>query len=307
MLCFRWFVCRYIGAINYMKLNNSARQAWRLFLANEENHAHSKRELVGDDINSHVDACWQSALATVDRIKIDLRGHEPKFILEIGASAGLNCFALQKKWPNSRVVGVEPEHAAVHAAQMMIQATRGSSPEFILGCGESIPLPDASVDLIVCHTVIEHVQEVESVIAEMSRVLSPHGVLHLEAPNYVWPYEPHLDVWCFPLLGKAGVKLAAHLQGKGHLVGFIEHLQFVTPNRLESAFKRHGLIWENRVREKVRRILKGDSTQVKAYHRTAFLLQLISRIGLSQLIELGILCSTLYPSVLYTCKKYRRD
>ncbi len=290
-----------------MKLNNLARQAWEDFLGNGDNLGHSNRELVGNDIDAHVDACWQSALSTVDRINHDLNGYEPSFILEVGASSGLNCFALKRQWPKSRVVGIEPEHAAIHAAQMMTQTIQQPVPEFILGYGECLPLPDASVDLIVCHTVIEHVQDVEAVVAEMSRVLSPQGILHLEAPNYVWPYEPHLGIWCLPLVGKAGVKLAAFLQGKKQQVGFLEHLQFVTPNRLESAFKRHGLTWENRIQEKIERLLKGDSTHIKAYRRAAVVLQLFSQIGLSRLLERGIVWSMLYPSVLYTCRKYRRD
>ena len=289
------------------KLNDMAREAWVAFIGNSDNLGHSKRELVGSDIDSHVDACWQSALATVSRINHDLKGYKPNFILEIGASTGLNCFALKRQWPHAKVVGIEPEHAAIHAAQMMAQTMQHPLPEMLIGYGESIPFPDATVDLIVCHTVIEHVQDVEAVIAEMSRVLSPQGILHLEAPNYVWPYEPHLGIWCFPILGKAGVKLAAYLQGKRRQIGFLEHLNFVTPHGLESAFNRHGLTWENRVHEKIVRTLKGDSTHIKAYRRAASLLQLFTKIGMSSLIEHTIIYSMLYPSVLYSCRKYRRN
>lgn len=290
-----------------MKLNNLARQAWIDFISNDENLGHSKRVLSGDDIDAHVDACWQSAISTVERINHDVFNHGPNFILEIGASTGLNCFALKRKWPHARVVGIEPEHAAIRAAQMMAQAAKDPVPEFILGCGENLPLPDGSIDLIVCHTVIEHVQDVEAVVAEISRVLSPQGVLHLEAPNYVWPYEPHLGVWCIPLLGKVGVKLAAILQGRSAQLGFLEHLQFVTPRRLESLFKRHGLVWENRVKQKIERTLRGDSSHIKAYRRSAALLQVFSQIGLGALLVRSILWVNLYPSVLYTCKKSRCD
>ncbi|NKD86128.1 class I SAM-dependent methyltransferase [Haematospirillum jordaniae] len=289
-----------------MQLNDLARQAWMEFLGNKDNRGHSERELTGSDIDCHVDACWQSALATVERISQDFHGNEPNCILEVGASTGLNCFALRKRWPQSRVIGIEPEYVAVRAAQMMAQALQEPVPEFILGYGESLPLPDASVDLIVCHTVIEHVQDVEAVVAEMSRVLSPQGVLHLEAPNYVWPYEPHLGIWCLPVLGKAGVKLAAVLQGKKQQIGFLEHLQFVTPSRLEAAFRRHGLTWDNRVREKILRTLNGDSSHVMAYRHAAAVLRLLSRIGMGRLLVSSILWLGLYPSLLYSCRRCRR-
>ena len=289
-----------------MKLDDNARQAWVAFLTNAENLGHAERALAGDGIDEHVEACRQSALLTAQRIGQDLPGHEPRCILEVGASTGLNCFALQQLWPHARVIGIEPEVPAVRAAQAMAQMAQKGAPEFIVGYGESLPLPDGSVDLIVCHTVIEHVRDVDAVVAEMARVLSPHGALHLEAPNYAWPYEPHLGIWCLPLLGKPGVRLAAMLQGKKNQTGFLGHLQFVTSGRIEVAFRDNGLAWENRVRAKLERALDGDASQIKAYRRVSALLRLLASAGLSGLLVRFVMWSKLYPSVLYTVRKPRR-
>ncbi len=288
-----------------MKLDECSREAWCTFLGNEKNLGHTSRSLVGDSIDSHVDACWNSALQTVQRIQHDLPELVPKCILEVGASSGLNCLALQKQWPQSKVLGIEPEVVAVKAAEAMAISIEGPTPKFIVGVGEHLPLENGSVDLIVCHTVIEHVKDVDAVISEMARVLSPNGVIHLEAPNYVWPHEPHLGIWCLPLLGKASVRLAAKLQRKGEEVPFLEHLQFVTPSRLEAIFARHDLAWDNRVQGKLQQVLCGESNHIKAYRRAAGLIRMFGYTGFGQLLLRFILWANLYPSLLYTCRNNR--
>lgn len=289
-----------------MILDNVARQAWASFLNNADNLGHAERVLSAPDIDAHVQACWHSATVTALRIQQDLSGLEPKHILEVGASAGFNCFALQQQYPKAEVIGIEPEEAAVCVANAMATTYTNPVPRFLLGLGESLPIPSSTVDLIVCHTVIEHVQNVEQVISEMARVLSPSGVIHLEAPNYVWPYEPHLGIWCIPLLGKTSVRGLARLQGKSKRLGFLGHLQFVTPPRLEAAFRRNGMVWENRVKAKLERALGGDATQIKAYKRLTGILRLLAKAGLSKLLVGFVMRTHLYPSVLYTIRKGRR-
>lgn len=46
----------------------------------------------------------------------------------------------------------------------------------------AIPLVDASVDLMVCYHVLEHVPDDAAAIAEMARVLAPGGIAVVEVP-----------------------------------------------------------------------------------------------------------------------------
>ncbi len=73
----------------------------------------------------------------------------------------------------------------------------------------SIPLPDASVDVILCTEVMEHVPETEEAFVEMARVLRPGGTLILTTP-FLYPLheEPHDFVRLTPYQIERGARLA---------------------------------------------------------------------------------------------------
>ncbi len=287
-----------------MELNKKARDAWGKFLNNRYNVGHVERQVQGPNVDAHVLACWESALGTIKRVRGDLPNANPKRILEIGSSTGLNCFAFKKEFPTADVIGVEPEDEAIYTANTMAEQDQSEyAPIFIQGFGEKLPIDDESVDLILCHTVIEHVKDVEQVISEIARVIKSNGYLHIEAPNYVWPYEPHLRIWCVPLLGKRLVRIMGRMQGERDSLDFLDHLQFVTPWQLHKYFKQHNLKWKNRVREKLQRTLDGDSSHIKEYTFLANILGLAAKLRLGKLLINLVLLTGLYPSVLYTVSK----
>lgn len=46
----------------------------------------------------------------------------------------------------------------------------------------ALPMPDASVDLLICNHVIEHVPDPARAMAEIARVLAPQGIAILQVP-----------------------------------------------------------------------------------------------------------------------------
>lgn len=56
----------------------------------------------------------------------------------------------------------------------------------VVGRGERLPFRDQAFDAVVCSEVIEHVEEVAALIAEMRRVLRPGGHLLLSSP-FLYP------------------------------------------------------------------------------------------------------------------------
>jgi SAM-dependent methyltransferase len=68
--------------------------------------------------------------------------------------------------------------------------------------GEAIPLASESIDVIVSHQVLEHVQNPKQVIEEAFRVLKPGGYFYFAYANYFSFREQHYRVFWLPLLPK---------------------------------------------------------------------------------------------------------
>jgi SAM-dependent methyltransferase len=64
--------------------------------------------------------------------------------------------------------------------------------------GVHLPLPDASVDLVVSHEVFEHIADVPAVLAEMARVLRPDGKVYIYIHNFTSLSGGHHIAWKHP-------------------------------------------------------------------------------------------------------------
>jgi len=283
-------------------ISSASIQKWQEWIDVTRSRCHLNFELAGGTIESHVSVCRDSARSTAGRVRTDLPG-SPSAILEIGSSVGFNCLALAEECQGATVTGIEPDYEAVSVGNRMAADFGLNNVVFVQGIGENLPFPDESFDWILCHTVIEHVRDVEACLGEIARVLRPGGYLHLEAPNYIWPREPHLGILMPPLCPKPLMRLLARLQGEGARAGYAEHLQLVHPARMERCFAAHALQWTNRAESKLRRAATGQQEQVVAYKWAARTLSLLNRIGLAPLLVGILLKARLYPSILYTVHK----
>lgn len=277
--------------------------AWERFSTNE-NRGHFERPEANDALAVMARAAARSAAANAARVAAQwTHPAAPTAILEIGASVGWNGFALQHRWPDATVSAIEPEAAALAVAAEISVRDEVRRPTFLQGFAERLPFPDASLDIVTCLTVIEHVESPAHAIAEMARVLRPGGMLFLEAPNYRWPREPHLGVWCVPELGKRSVALAAMLQGVNDAGGFLEHLKFVTPGAMERYFTAAGLRAENLAADKLAAAARGDAGAVVAYRGAAQVLGALGRLGLAGAAARVLVGAGLYPSLIYVARK----
>ncbi len=120
-------------------------------------------------------------------------------VLELGA--GLGAVSVEMARRHARVIAIEPGAAWRKLASDRL--ARVGSGSVIGALGESLPLRDNSIDLIVSFQVLEHVQYPEKVIREAFRVLKPGGYFLLTYENYLSFWEPHYKVRWLPLLPKS--------------------------------------------------------------------------------------------------------
>lgn len=74
-------------------------------------------------------------------------------------------------------------------------SARHPGVEFVLSDGDTINLPDASVDMTVSHSVLEHVSDLERSLAEINRITRPGGQFFLTvSPLYYSAYGAHMRV-----------------------------------------------------------------------------------------------------------------
>jgi ubiquinone/menaquinone biosynthesis C-methylase UbiE len=287
-------------------MNENVLNAWKKWLDVTLDRCHLHFELEGGSVESHIAICNKSSLLGVERVAQDLPANfKPKRILEIGASVGFISLAISKYYKDAKVYSVEPDSEAVTVADAMaVDENLNYKP--VVGVGEALPYEDNYFDLIICHTVIEHVQDESAVIAEMTRVLSIDGYIHLDAPNYVWPYEPHLGIWCIPVLGKNSVRFMSCLQGKRKENWYIEDLRFVTPRKLEKIFRKNNLVWTNRAKEKLIKTANGTAV-IKRYKWASKMLFFFEKIWVSKATIFLLVKIGLYPSVMYTMQKHRKE
>lgn len=103
-----------------------------------------------------------------------------KRVLDLGCAGGFMAEALAKK--GAHVTGIDPAAQAIAAARAHADAS-GLSIAYDVGVGERLPYTDARFDAVVCVDVLEHVEDLQQVIAEITRVLTPGGLFLYDTIN----------------------------------------------------------------------------------------------------------------------------
>lgn len=103
-----------------------------------------------------------------------------KAVLDLGCAGGFMAEALTAK--GAAVTGIDPAAEAIEAARAHAEQD-GLSIGYDVGVGESLPYADGAFDAVVCVDVLEHVQDLNQVLAEVARVLKPGGVFLYDTIN----------------------------------------------------------------------------------------------------------------------------
>ena len=116
----------------------------------------------------------------VDEVGIDPRG---KKTLDVGCGGGI--LAEEFARLGCAVTGIDPSEQSLESARSHARAS-GLAIDYRQGTGENIPFPDATFDLAYCCDVLEHVQDLRRVIAEIARILKPGALFLYDTINRTW-------------------------------------------------------------------------------------------------------------------------
>jgi SAM-dependent methyltransferase len=106
----------------------------------------------------------QELLEKFQPIKTDAR------VIEVGSGAHGLIFYFAAK----HRIGVDP--LAVSYGSLFPRCQRGAST--VAAVGESLPFRDESFDVVLCDNVVDHAESPKTIVAELTRILKPRGLLY---------------------------------------------------------------------------------------------------------------------------------
>jgi arsenite methyltransferase len=99
-------------------------------------------------------------------------------VLDLGSGAGADVLiSARRVAPGGRVIGLDMTSEMLDLARRNAYEAGVDNVEFLQGYLEDIPLPDASVDVVISNCVINLAADKSLVLAEAARVLRPGGRL----------------------------------------------------------------------------------------------------------------------------------
>jgi arsenite methyltransferase len=102
--------------------------------------------------------------------------HPGETVLDLGSGAGADVLiSAQRVAPRGRAIGLDMTDEMLALARANAAAAGVENVEFVKGYLEEIPLPDASVDVVISNCVINLAADKRVVLAEAARVLRPGG------------------------------------------------------------------------------------------------------------------------------------
>jgi arsenite methyltransferase len=104
--------------------------------------------------------------------------HEGEVVLDLGSGGGIDVLlSARRVGPTGKAYGLDMTDEMLELARQNQRLAGVENVEFVKGTIEAIPLPDASVDVIISNCVINLSADKARVFQESARVLRPGGRL----------------------------------------------------------------------------------------------------------------------------------
>lgn len=213
--------------------------------------------------------------------------------LDMGAGRGELCFALAEF--SDEVIGLEPDSFSSKIAELLKEYFETKNVDFIAGIGEKLPFKDNDFDLVVSTSTLEHMPDWKESLKEIHRVLKNNGIFFLNVPNYFWFREPHYELPMLPLMPKFILRIFAYFTGRNPQ--YINHIQYLTPRRLEKELKENGFEIRNITEEQIKKSLveRGGSRRK--------IVVWLKKLKLNRIAAAFFIKTKAYPHIILISKK----
>jgi arsenite methyltransferase len=104
--------------------------------------------------------------------------HEGEVVLDLGSGGGIDVLlSAQRVGPTGKAYGLDMTDEMLELARENARRAGADNVEFLKGVIEDVPLPHASVDVVISNCVINLSGDKAAVLREVARVLRPGGRL----------------------------------------------------------------------------------------------------------------------------------
>ncbi len=183
-----------------------------------------------------------------------------EIVLDLGAGGGFDCFvAGPKVGPTGRVIGVDMTPDMLSKARRNIESysrqTGLANVEFRLGEIEHLPVPDASVDVVISNCVLNLSPDKPRVWKEIARVLKPGGRVAVSDLALLRPLPPQVLQDIEALVGcVAGAVLVEETRAHAHAAGLVDIVLSPKPHYIDAMTN-----WEDPLYRKIVEALPAGS------------------------------------------------
>ena len=155
-------------------------------------------------------------------------------IVDVGCGEGSATYLVKRLDPGNVVIGID-------WSAMALTRARARGVLAVQGGIDSLPLPDASVDVVIMSELIEHLVDTDAAAEEARRVLRPGGTLLLSTPNLAaWYNRALIGLGVQPVFSEVSLKGIYGRPGQ-EVVG---HLRLFTRRALEEFLTARGFTCE---------------------------------------------------------------
>ena len=110
----------------------------------------------------------------IDTVAADAPTLNPKVVLDVGCGTGRLLRRVAAVWPEAQLVGVDAAAGMIESAQML-----APTATFYQAVAESLPQPNATVDLVFSAVSLHHWKDAARGVREAQRVLRDGGMFCL--------------------------------------------------------------------------------------------------------------------------------